>query len=326
MLRIRYAEVVGADVSVGVGTRLSEADKALLAAKLKGGNQIVLYSPDLDPMLEAAPKQTESEKIHDEYLDKAEPAKPESQEALNTPSAGGGMQGPSRAGPAGPDAEASEHSENESLNSMIEDAGQDLHAQLGGMADQQGSADDQEADQEQSQQESNDEQDKLKKQLVGILKVWQDRAKELEALADQDPDLYQSLVGMMKALITMSKSYFGDPGDAQGGDIQKSEGECKHFFVNRSPAALGGKRCIKCKATKEDLDKAALEAGKTGRHNVILPVGSQKDGSASGTQEAGKLKTQDPESGKTKWRSVRAGLVMDPQGQPVSSRNPGGNK
>lgn len=71
-------------------------------------------------------------------------------------------------------------------------------------------------------------------------------------------------------------------------------------------------------------EKAALEAGKTGRHQVVLPVGSQLDPGPSGTRNVGKIKVRDQETGKTKWRSVRAGLVMAPDGTPTSSRNPGG--
>lgn len=72
------------------------------------------------------------------------------------------------------------------------------------------------------------------------------------------------------------------------------------------------------------IEKAGLlEAGKTGRHHIILPVGSQIDASSSGTNKAAKIKVRDPETGKTKWRQVKAGMVMDDKGLPVSSRNQG---
>lgn len=73
-------------------------------------------------------------------------------------------------------------------------------------------------------------------------------------------------------------------------------------------------------------NKAALEPGKTGRHQVVLPVGSQKDASANASRDVGKLKVADPATGLTKWRSVRAGQVMSPDGTPTSSRNPSGGK
>lgn len=70
----------------------------------------------------------------------------------------------------------------------------------------------------------------------------------------------------------------------------------------------------------------ALQAGKTGRHQVILPVGSQKDAAPNATRDVGKLKVADPATGQTKWRSVRAGLVMAPDGTPTSSRHPNPGK
>ena len=77
---------------------------------------------------------------------------------------------------------------------------------------------------------------------------------------------------------------------------------------------------------KRKMTKAvhALEAGKTGRHQVILPIGSQLDSGPNASRNVGKIKVQDKQSGKSKWRSVRAGQVMDPEGNPTSSRNPSG--
>jgi hypothetical protein len=68
----------------------------------------------------------------------------------------------------------------------------------------------------------------------------------------------------------------------------------------------------------------ALEAGKTGRHQVVLPVGSQLDAGQHASRNVGKVKVRNTETGKTKWREVRAGQVMDPQGNPTSSLNPSG--
>jgi hypothetical protein len=52
----QYAGAIDARVAVGVGTKLSDAQKALEAAKLRGGGQIVLYTPDIDAELEAKKK------------------------------------------------------------------------------------------------------------------------------------------------------------------------------------------------------------------------------------------------------------------------------
>jgi minimal CRISPR polymerase domain len=65
-----YAERVGATVSVGVGWNLRESARALLAAKLRGRNQIVFYGPGVDQELEEAErrKPDETKKLVEEYL------------------------------------------------------------------------------------------------------------------------------------------------------------------------------------------------------------------------------------------------------------------
>lgn len=72
--RIRglYSSAVGATVSVGVGLRLSEADKALLVAKLRGGDKILLWTPELAEDLEQLEDRSEAEKLQDEYMAKNE--------------------------------------------------------------------------------------------------------------------------------------------------------------------------------------------------------------------------------------------------------------
>lgn len=71
-IRAQYAQCVGSPVSVGVGIRLSESDKALLSAKLRGGDQIVLYGPQVDEDLKQMQEKDEGQKISDEYLKKTE--------------------------------------------------------------------------------------------------------------------------------------------------------------------------------------------------------------------------------------------------------------
>lgn len=68
-LREQYATAVGTSVSVGVGMKLSEADKSLLAAKLQGGDRVVVHSPAVDQTVADMKEKSEREKLYDEYLD-----------------------------------------------------------------------------------------------------------------------------------------------------------------------------------------------------------------------------------------------------------------
>ena len=77
---------------------------------------------------------------------------------------------------------------------------------------------------------------------------------------------------------------------------------------------------------EEPIEKAKLPLpeSKPTKHQMVYPVGTQKDASPGGTRDVGRIKTQEPETGKVKWREVRSGMVLSPEGAPVSSRNPGG--
>lgn len=56
-LRTDYAYTVGATLSLGVGTSLSQASKALDVAKLNGKNQILQYTPDVEQQWQQASQQ-----------------------------------------------------------------------------------------------------------------------------------------------------------------------------------------------------------------------------------------------------------------------------
>lgn len=409
-IRDQYAEAVGSTVSVGVGMKLSEADKSLMAAKMQGGDRIQLYTEEVNALLEELQEKPEGEKLFEEYLDpetglqKAQPV------AMNQGQAAG-FSGASRSHPAAPTAprEASEHSEAEALRSELADApqtaaGPDYEELFHRAASQTPEA---AADKPQGLQ------DGVRAQVVKILQDVRAHAQELEQMQASNPDLYASVRNLVQAMIAMARGAAGDqqPQDA----VQKSEtrvGQCKWKLGERRcqrtvtgdychdhrghwankiarqekevkksdkieaepsedmptgnelskdlmPGGKGDDRPdtdfdadqlaagIKREMEEHGLDearakevakdhltedpkyygvkKAALEAGKTGRHQVVLPVGSQVDSGPSAAHEAGEIKVRDPETGKTKWRSVRAGLVMAPDGTPTSSRNPSGS-
>jgi hypothetical protein len=345
-IREQYEGAVGSTCSVGIGTKLSEADRSLMAAKLQGGDRIQLYTEEVDEILAEAKDKTEAEKLNDEYLN------PDSglQKAAPAMNAGSnaGFAGASHSTPAAPAAptEGSEHSENEVLQSQIENAPPTPEAPKPSAADYE-QLFHQLAAQQQSQEQPAGKPsgvvDGVREQVVKVLQNVRAHAAELEQMKQTNPEMYSSVVGVVQAMIAMARSTMGDDGQQppqeQEEDVQKAEGK-----VGRCKWKLGERRCQRqvtgdyChdhkdhwankiknrEPTSEELDKAALEAGKTGRHQVNLPVGSQVDPGPSAAHEGGELKVQDPATGKTKWRQVRAGIVMAPDGTPTSSRNPGG--
>jgi hypothetical protein len=451
-MREKYAELVGTTISIGVGSKMVEADRALEAAQKEGGDCIKLYDLSVEdelqkaePMLHPAFKHNgtgqvyhmpvfhdvdelerqvgspvELEHFTDGFADKhgnfynrqqaahlvapapdqaadagLNPERLESQAyklraeqglvktdaspevapesavaygdtapvqlpppqvhqrrmvALHSRAYGGGIIGatqPKLSRPSAPAMQDDEHSENEALDNFIASepvpsaphgndinryAQERLKYMFDSLATKQAQTDEatkQEAD-------KNQEKDSFKKRVASILAVFKKRAPELEQLQEQDPELYQTLVGMIQAMIQMAK-------EADGPEpVQKSEGlsaghpesEFDQEVVERGIAEEirehgvseeEARRLVEDHLVEDphyyDLDKVALNPGKTGIHQVNYPVGSQKDASAEGNRDVGKIKIDDPTTGHTKWRSVRAGIVRDENGNPTSSRN-----
>jgi hypothetical protein len=70
-IRQEYMMAVGSSVSVGIGQKLSEAEKSLVVAKIRGGNQVVLYTPEVEQEMEKnlAPKpDSEVDKLAQAYM------------------------------------------------------------------------------------------------------------------------------------------------------------------------------------------------------------------------------------------------------------------
>lgn len=324
-IREQYGGATGSTCSVGVGTKLSEADRSLKAAKVQGGDRIQLFTEEVDEIL--------AEQKDDQELQKAAPA-------MNQGSAAG-FSGASRAtptAPAAPRAEGSEHSENEVLQTQIANAQPPPEAPKPTAADYEQLFHQLAAAQGQKDQEQPAGRPSglagAREQIVQILQQVRAHGRELEQMKQTNPQVYKSIVGVVQAMIAMARDAMGDQVQPPQ-EVAKAEGK-----VGQCKWKLGERRCRRqvtgdyChdhkdhwanKVKKPELDKAALEAGKTGRHNVILPVGSQIDSGPSADHEAGEIKIQDPATGKTKWRQVRAGLVMNPEdGTKTSSRNVSG--
>lgn len=68
--REKYKNLTGHSVSVGIGMRLSEADRALLVAKIRGKDRIVMWQPEMAQELEEVARrhQSEESKVREAYL------------------------------------------------------------------------------------------------------------------------------------------------------------------------------------------------------------------------------------------------------------------
>lgn len=348
-LRERYRKTTGHSCSVGIGLKISEADKALLIAKLRGKDRKIFWEPSMGKELDDAQHDAsdEAKKISEHYLKKGidEPG-------LRKADDGGkqleavGTQGNNEL--VGNDPGARKISGQEHLAARFARAAGTPHSPGAGGGDEEAPTDQEQVSATKEAPESGTEQEQVKQKIAEILTKVKEQAPMLEKMRQQAPDLYEAVKGAVEAMLLMARETLPDE---EAGDVSKSEfGEddlskaCKCDAYKFPHREAGGK----CKATKmkkdakreadptepvpsgEELDKAAFQT----KLNMKYPTGTTKQGAApgNGNRETGKVKVkpneynggEKPKTGETKWRSVRAGVVMAPDGTPTSSLNPSG--
>lgn len=217
-IREQYASAVGATISVGVGKELHEAEKSLIAAKLRGGDKIVFFGEDVEETLRSAETKSEADKQHEAYLGKALPMNAGTHAGFAGPSHSTGV---SR--PTAPKAEASEHSQAEAARAVymqerppapeMTHAAKDFEQQFHDHAiahEQQEHV--RTAAEVQSAQ-------KLKEQVAGVLKQVQSQLPMLDQLKQAAPQAYKSVVALAQSVIALARALPSE------GEVQKSEGE-----------------------------------------------------------------------------------------------------
>jgi GNAT superfamily N-acetyltransferase len=213
-LTSRYSETVGASLSVGIGMKMSESAKALVIAKLRGGDQIVVWDDSLQPEYDEvanAPK-AEKEKIADEYLAKADENEDQSGAAATTHSgelaqntvgknhgvhAGFSTQhepGFTDRKPGGDDAAPGGPPDPETTH-----AGDDFEAQLHDAANDQASKDDDD------KKKAGDNAADIKQKVGEALARVRQQLPILATLQQTSPDAYQSILGLVQGVILLGK-------------------------------------------------------------------------------------------------------------------------
>lgn len=181
------------------------------------------------------------------------------------------------------------------------------------------------------QTEEHQELDDLKAEVRGVLDEIHGSLPQLELLEQTSPAAYHVIVALLRSVEDLAEKLFGDedteedrmPGgladdvpDEQFDPSQLAQGTKVESEHTDDPVVA--KQISKDHLSEDaayytklaEMEKASLDPGKTGRSHLMLPVGSTVKG---------KIKVKLP-NGKTSWRSVRSGLAMDSQGQPVSVR------
>lgn len=335
----QYSDFIGGRVNVGVGIELSEADKARQAAE-RMGQDIRLYD---DTVLEDLEDEKNLKKAGEEKA--ASAGAPDYVPAAALSGAPVPEQGSS--GPESPQMSPPDDAQVAPMD--VDMAHQEIHR----AADQQQTTD-AFAAHDGAQQDARSEHHKsLKAQVAASLAVLKSKAEILESIKEQDPELYQSLVGIVKSMVELVREHEqvakaekielngakfapkvlskdlmpGGKGDNKPDSDFDAEQlkigirtEMEEHGLDEARAAEVAKDHLSESPTyySEHLDKKAL----TGRHNLNLPPGSQIDPGPQGDKMGGKIVVRLPLTGKKGHRSARAGVVMAPDGTATSARNP----
>jgi hypothetical protein len=245
----KYEDIAGTSCTVGIGTKLSQADTALLVGKLRGKDTIVFWSEDVEQELNQAREeysQSQLDKLGDHYFEKSEYTYKEYilQKALRVPGkyrgAHAGYQAkapPVRpAAPQKPKPEGSEHSAAEYLVHTIEQAApgspeatkaaRQLEEYLHQIVDIEEASEAEMADAEEKAKRT----DAMRQQVAAVLTKVKEQAPLLAQLKEVAPEAYQSIIDMTQSIIAMAKETLEGPGGEQ--ELHKSEGEPKTWTAD----------------------------------------------------------------------------------------------
>lgn len=271
---------------IGVGNSLSEAQKALIAATLIASETLKCYTSLVEDIIEQAKEDENQASWVDEMFSKSETTTPMS----------------------------------------------DLRIEFRELLDELNTVDAVQQEAEVGELERGQDLDDLKTRVKSVVKEIGKKLPQLEQLQQSNPEVYHSITGLLRSVEEMASRLF-TPEELSDSDLLhggKADGTLDEEFPPEQLAegikhesehtqnASAAKEIAKDHLSEnpqyytdlQQIEKASLEAGTTGRHNVILPVGSTNNG---------KIKVKLP-TGKAGWRSVRSGLAMDAEGNPISVR------
>jgi hypothetical protein len=315
----QYTEVVGATCTVGVGMKMSESSKALMVGKLRGGNGlIVVWDEEMQKELDAAAPQSESDKIGEAYLGKADVQ---------------GGAGPAPAPPQQPQKQP--HVQLPEQPQPVDPVSQihALEAQMHDMATAQGQQD------EQDQVGEESHLDEVRAQVAQTLTAVRDQMPLIQQLQEAAPEVYASIMALVQGLIALGREVAGvDPeaAEAAPGDMppaqvaatpaQKAEPSASNPRLMPhldTPANTVPANVVPQNPQNPHTGTAAHRGGGTtaGRAHIKLPVGSTLDGKI-------KIRHADGAAG---WKNMLAGMISGFEASPlfgansfpVSSRQPG---
>lgn len=200
-VRLTYASATGCTLSVGVGKQLDQAAKALMVAKLRGKDRVVLFDDNVakEYAAEAEKPKDEQTKLQEEYLAGLNKADEGSGGA--TPGHGRGVSVPHKSAPS---RQTEEHSEGEVARKQAEMPKLELgphpaETHFRAIADST-------AQQDAAKQVRNSEDfQKVKEQVAAALQGIKAQLPVLAQVKSAYPEAYKAILQLTQSVVTMAR-------------------------------------------------------------------------------------------------------------------------
>ena len=240
----QYSEALDSSVSVGVGDRLSQSAKALIAAKLRGGNKIVTYDQSVEETI------NQEEERHKQSLHHQEPTN----RLLKNFA-------PFKNHPMAPGMQTEEHSEAQVARAIAAE-GDDLEGKKHPLEDEFHSVAQQHEEQlKQQALDNSEEQQKVKASVAQVLLKLRTQLPVIAKLKEVAPDAYNSINALASSVVLMARTLDSKPqqlAKASFDDIRPSKQEGESYdYSHVLPQKLQGEYKL---IVSHDPDSNALNA------------------------------------------------------------------
>lgn len=213
-LRSQYAEMVGTSLTVGIGSKPSEAGKALLYGKLNGKDQINDFHPEMDDFLMEAHQHVESglgseeeQKQDEAYLSDVYGDKSEEDQGDDSFDEDMGSHPDEIPEQSYADQDMQDDTDYQS------DLDHEQHPEVAGAVEaldeagvQEGSDEDDGSDMKDAMKDELSQTDSsLKQKLAEVLEAYKMDKENLEQMSSENPEMYAEVVQLLQQMINVAK-------------------------------------------------------------------------------------------------------------------------
>lgn len=303
----KFEDICEGTLSVGVGMTISEANSAMKYAALHGGDQISLYTPEMEDAL--AERNDKGDEV---FANLGKSQKVGSEEPV------GFADGPpeEQPGMASPPPDPQHGGAHPAEGHGVQTGEPQVASPAQGAMEVSGAGGAAQGDPNGGQPQEGGEEDPMQFIVQSLMAIKQ-QAPVLEQLKESNPDAFEAVKNVVQAMIQLAQGVTQEGGEEEGGEgesVQKSEES------EKSLDEVSGEESSVVEEMVQGGDVTIKAEYPAAKPHIEHPVGAMKEGKV-------KVEHRDPATGAaqgTGWNSVRSGQVLSEDGHAVSSRNPSG--